>query len=296
MENNNKKSKIKEKRNKEQNQDNFEINNALTDMNLNNDKNNKFRLYESSVQSVKKEVEFFRKIFRMLYNKVPETFREDFCMTGRLSSEWVKLSVMNKAVGLDIDQSAIDYGIANNNDNTDRIQLYNLNVLDEYKSDFIINFDIVCSLNYSHFLLTKRLELVKYLKNVRKVILKGIYVIDVFGGSHIYTEHKYQHSDNDIYEFHGTAMNILNNRSLSRLTYKIKKNKYKELFRCDFRIYSLIELREALEEAGFNKFKLFIKEIHDNEDDDYAEYEEIDFDSEFFPTTERYTCYLISYI
>lgn len=263
-------------------------------MDRENKKVNKYEFYQKSVQNVKKETEFFRKTYRMIFNKVPNTFREDFCGTGLLSCEWVKNNVMSSAVGIDIDQEALDYGEANNI-NCDRVKLINQNVLDEFNPDD--KFDVICSLNYSHFLLNKRSELLTYFKNVRKNITKGIFIIDFFGGSHIYSDHKYEHSKSSgFYEFEGGQMNILNNKSLCKLNHKIKKNKFETLFKFAFRIYSLIELREALEEANFNNFKLFIKEINDDDGDDYAEYEEVDINGEFFTESERYNGFLISYI
>jgi hypothetical protein len=251
----------------------------------------KYQLYQSAVQNVKKEVEFFRKIYRLIYNKVPHSFREDFCGTGLLANEWVKNSVENIAVGIDIDQEALEYG-NNNNTSTDRVSLLNHNVLTEY--DETQKFDVICSLNYSHFLLTKRSEIKKYFENVFKNISKGIFIIDLFGGSHIYEDHSYDKGD--YYRFCGKAINIVNNQTECSLNFKIKKNKYKPLFNFMFRVYSIIELRELLEEIGFKKSKLFLKEINDDEDDDYNEYKEVDINGEYYPESERYNGYIISYV
>lgn len=259
----------------------------------------KFELYQRSVQNAKKESEFFRKTYRLIYNKVAEKFREDFCGTGLLSCEWVKGNVMNTAVGLDIDQETLDWGIENNVNNlcsgSDRVKLLNQNVLDEF--DITQKFEIICSLNYSHFLLPQRKMILKYFTNmVKNLDQKGIFILDFYGGSHIYRDHKYQHNkSSNFYEFSGNQMNIISNTSKCSLNYKIKKNKYKPMFSFNFRIYSIIELREALEEVGLNKFKLYIKEINDDDEDDYAEYEEVDIDSEYYPESERLTGYLIAY-
>jgi len=261
----------------------------------------KYELYQKSVQNVKKEVEFLKKTYRLLYNKIPTTFREDFCGTAMLSCEWVKSNVLNTAIGIDLDQETLDWGIKNNIENlssgSDRIKLKKQNVLDEYNTNE--KFDIICSLNYSHFLLQKRKELVKYFKNVSNNLdSKGLFILDFYGGSHIFIDHKYQHNkSSNFYEFSGKQMNILNNQSKCSLNYKIKKNKFKPLFSFEFRIYSIIELKEALEESGFNEFKLFIKEINDDENDDYAEYEEIDLnEDEYYPESERLTGYLMASI
>lgn len=259
----------------------------------------KFELYQKSVQSAKKEVEFFRKVYRLIFNKVPELFREDFCGTGLLSCEWVKNAVMNQAVGLDYDRETLEWGRSNNINNlpsgSERIKLIEHNVLKEY--DPTQKFEIICSLNYSHFLLQKRTEILKYFQNMSiNLDTKGIFILDFYGGSHIYEDHKYQKSkSSSFYEFSGKQMNILNNQSACSLNYKIKKNKYKALFSFNFRIYSIIELREALEEVGLNTFKLFIKEIDEDEEDDYSEYIEVDINSEYYPESDRLTGYIIAY-
>ncbi len=132
-------------------------------------------------------------------------------------------------------------------------------------------------MNYSHFLLVKRFQLVKYFSNViTNLNSRGIFIIDLFGGSHIFEDHKYDKSCSDVYQFTGSNINILNNISKCALNFKEKKNKYRNLFNYNFRVYSIIELIEALEEVGFNYFKLYLKEISD--DDDFEEYEEVNLD------------------
>jgi hypothetical protein len=260
----------------------------------------KYELYQKSVQNVKKEVEFFKKVFRLIYNKMPTTFREDFCSTALLSCEWVKGNVLNSAVGIDFDQETLDWGMQNNINNlttgSDRIKLIKQDVLEQF--DPSQKFEIICSLNYSHFLLPTRKQILKYFQNVvLNLESKSVFILDFYGGSHIFSDHKYQHNkSSDFYEFSGKQMNILNNQSKCSLNYKIKKNKYKPMFSFNFRIYSIIELREALEEAGFNEFKLYIKEMNDDDEDDYAEYEEVDIDGEYYPESERLNGYLMAMI
>jgi hypothetical protein len=49
-----------------------------------------------------------------------------------------------------------------------------------------------------------------------------------------------------------------------------------------------------LEEYGFNKFKIFIKDVSDYEENTFHEYKEIDYNPEYYPELERYNGYLFS--
>ncbi len=106
----------------------------------------KYQLYQSSVQNVKKEIEFFRKIYRLIYNNIAYTFREYFCGKGLLSCEWVKNNVMNTAVGIDYDDEPLDWGVKNNvkmlNSGEDRVKLIKQNVLEKFNDTK--DFEIIC--------------------------------------------------------------------------------------------------------------------------------------------------------
>jgi SAM-dependent methyltransferase len=257
----------------------------------------KHSLYQKSVQNPKREVEFYRKVYRLIFKSLPVYFREDFCGTALLSCEWVKNNVCNQALGIDIDKDTLEWGHENNINNlssgSDRIKLINQNVLQPF--DPKQKFDIICSMNYSHFLLNKRSELVKYFSNVRRNINRGLFIIDFYGGLHTYSEHRHN-NQSDFYEFHNEQMNILDNVSNSHLRYKTKEGKLETLFTYNFRVYSIIELREALEDSGFDNFKIYIKDVSDDEENTFSEYQEVDINGIYKPELDRYNGYLIAII
>src|SRR4051794_1646708 len=78
------------------------------------DENKKFLLYQKTVQNVKKETDFFKKLYKNTFNKIPTKLREDFCGTGLICCQWVKDSALNTAVGLDINEETIAWGLENN--------------------------------------------------------------------------------------------------------------------------------------------------------------------------------------
>lgn len=261
------------------------------------DEKEKHFLYQKNVQNPKKEIEVFRKKYKNIFKKLPTKFREDFCGTGQLCCEWVKCNVSNTAVGIDYDLDTIDFGIENNVKNLssgqERVKLIHQNVLSPYDKNE--KFHIICSMNYSHFILHKRLDLVQYFKNVKANLnSKGLFIFDFFGGAHVYDYHKHTNS-NDCYRYSSEPINILNNVTLISLNFKNEKNKFVPLFDYSFRMYSLIELKEALEDAGFNQFKIFIKEVSDEESNSFIDYEEISFNEEYYPKSERYNGYFLSY-
>jgi SAM-dependent methyltransferase len=260
-------------------------------------KKQKHELYQKSVQNPKREVEFYRKIYRMVFKTIPTNFREDFCGTGRLACEWIKSNVCNTAVGLDLDEETIHWGIENNVSNlasgSERISLLVQDILIPFDSQKI--FDVICSMNYSHYLLNQRKDLVKYFSNVRANISKGLFVMDFFGGSHMFEEHRHN-NQSDYYEFRNDKINIVNNVLLCTLNFKTKDNKLETLFTYPFRVYSLVELKEALEDSGFNFFKIFIKDVSDDEENIFHEYKEIDYNTEYYPELERFNGYLIAIV
>src|SRR5947209_4821969 len=69
----------------------------------------KFRIYEEAVQSPRWQVEYLPQFHQWLVGKNPTSMREDFCGTGKISCEWVKLSKKNRAVGLDLDDETLQY-------------------------------------------------------------------------------------------------------------------------------------------------------------------------------------------
>jgi hypothetical protein len=263
---------------------------------------NKHVLYQTTVQDPKKELEFFRKIYRNIFSRVPYSIREDFCGTGFISCEWVKMNVENTSVGIDIDDDPLEWGRKNNimnlSSGDDRVKLYNHNVLVEW--DPKQKFDIILSLNYSHFLLNKRTDFVSYLKNVKKNVDKGFYVLDFFGGSKIYSDSSVkrnfgQEKNDHSYEFKAKKLDLLNNFSYCSINFKLGKKKLNNLYNFKFRVYSIPEMIDCFTEAGFNNFRIFIKEYFDEDEDEYSEYFELNFSEGFYTDAERFNGYIFAY-
>jgi hypothetical protein len=92
------------------------------------------KLYQYSVQCVEAEIDFVDHTFKSLRKRNALTLREDFCGTAHTSCEWVKRRNNNHAIGVDLDQSVLDWGRENNlsrltNAQQKRITLMNEDVM-----------------------------------------------------------------------------------------------------------------------------------------------------------------------
>ena len=147
----------------------------------------KHELYELSVQNVESEIDFVDQTFRQLRGRDALKFREDFCGTGNTSVEWIARRKDNTAVGLDIDQPTLDWGIDKRLHtlepaDRDRIQLLNCDVLDPTPE--ARDMDCILAMNFSYWLFKTRPEMLAYYKKVRESLKDdGIFFLDHYGGS-----------------------------------------------------------------------------------------------------------------
>ncbi|MFW5887649.1 MAG: class I SAM-dependent methyltransferase [Bacteriovoracia bacterium] len=216
----------------------------------------KYKLYEASVQNPEFEIEFLVKNFRRFFHKNPEILREDFCGTGMVCCEWVKQGQQFRAVGIDLDPEPIAYGKKHhlsklNPEQQDRVIYDQRNVLDaeHYKADVIVAF------NFSYLIFKKRQELIKYFRSVRKSLNpEGVFFIDILGGPECQTlvEEETEH-DNFSYYWDCDKFNPITNECIFHIHFQKNGKKHKNVFTYDWRMWSIPELREALEEAGFSK-------------------------------------------
>lgn len=221
----------------------------------------KYYYYRNSVQSPDNDVMFFRDTFKKLRGRKPRTMREDFCGTFAISCEWVKLNPQFEAIGVDLDPEPIAYGKKNylpllKPEQQKRVKVYEKDVL----SKGMPSADIVIATNFSYFIFKQRQQLVKYFSNVHRSLNEnGLFIIDVFGGPHCMepneeeTEHeKWSYFwDQDLYD-------PVNNHAMFYIHFKRKGEKKREkVFTYDWRMWSIPELRDILQDAGFNHVHVY---------------------------------------
>lgn len=97
----------------------------------------KHALYQRAVQSPKGDISYLQKFFlNYVGGRTPLHLREDFCGTALICTEWVRADSRRTAVGLDLDEEALRWGLQNNIckagvDAYNRVHLFCGNVLDD---------------------------------------------------------------------------------------------------------------------------------------------------------------------
>ena len=242
----------------------------------------KHELYQLSVQNVEAEIDFIDETFEQIRGREAVSLREDFCGTGNTSTEWVRRRSANTAIGLDIDQPTLDWGDEHHVQELDadaqsRIQLINRNVLEPQDAT---GMDCILAMNFSYWLFKTREELCNYFKAVRASLGNdGVFFLDHYGGSEAMTETKESKKIEDgpgrkfTYIWEQKSFNPITNDMECRIHFKFPdKTRMNDAFVYNWRLWSLVEIRELLSEAGFSQVHVYW-EGEDDEGEGNGEYE-----------------------
>ncbi len=222
----------------------------------------KYQLYESSVQNPEADIVFINREYKKIYGKKPLVLREDFCGTGAMACDWVKQSKIHKAHGIDLDVEPISYGVDNHyltmtEDEQSRMEYIKGNVLSTYS----FKADVIVAFNFSYFLFKERAMLVQYFSQVRKSLKKeGMFLIDLFGGTE--TRKSLEESSrrkNHTYYWECETYNPLTADALYHIHFKTHADgvKHNKVFSYDWRMWDARELQDVMLDAGFKKINIY---------------------------------------
>lgn len=223
----------------------------------------KYNLYINSVQSPDADVLFLRDTYKELKGQLPETLCEDFCGTFSISCEWVKLNENFKAVGVDLDPEPIEYGKTHylsklNDEQKSRVEIIHENVL----SPELPKVDMIAACNFSYFIFKERKLMKEYFTSAYNRLKKdGLFAMDIFGGSQCYepNEEETEHEDSGFsYFWDQDSFDPVTNHAQFYIHFKRKGEKKREqVFSYDWRMWSIPELRDILDEVGFKNVHVY---------------------------------------
>lgn len=237
---------------------------------------NKYELYEKSVQNVDFEIDFTQKMYKKYNKSQCISIREDFCASAKISAAWVKNKPKNIAYAVDLDSSILkfakeEFREAMTKDEISRLKLIKGNSQTLQTSKV----DCVSAFNFSYWVFKKRIDLIKYFKNAYKNLKpNGILMLDAFGGyeAHQELEERTKYS-NFTYCWDQHSFNPITNDITCYIHFEFKDgSSIKKAFEYNWRLWSLPEIKECLEVAGFKRIHFYMQGWDDKKDEETEEF------------------------
>ncbi|MBI1422603.1 MAG: class I SAM-dependent methyltransferase [Gammaproteobacteria bacterium] len=245
-------------------------------------------MYQAAVQAADVEVEFLDKIFREIRGRQPLSFKEDFCGTALLSVEWCKSDPKRTAIGVDIDEPTLKWGGEHNlqpagSDVASRVTLLQKDVREVLEPKV----DITCAFNFSFCIFKTRGSLREYFTKARAGLKDdGMLVLDIFGGTECMDTLEEETELEDVsgtYVWEHAKFNPITNEILCHIHFEFPdKSRMEKAFTYDWRLWSVPELKELLEEAGYSKVRVYWEQFEETDDDD----DYLESNGEFLEATE----------
>lgn len=238
----------------------------------------KYFYYENSVQSMGTHLTWYRKIFEENLGFFPKHLREDFCGTFLHAIEWIEMGKDHKAWGVDLDPETLNYGRRFHLPKVKpadqkRLTLLQKDVLKVRKPT--VDFVIAC--NFSFYIFQQRSLLREYFRGVYESLnAKGMLILEMAGGPGMIEEmreRKTVHyktekgkSEKFKYIWDQREFDPIHNRAQYSIHFKFEDGReMRDAFTYDWRLWSIVEVREILEEAGFQKSGVYWETSHKDE-------------------------------
>ncbi|MCH2189600.1 MAG: class I SAM-dependent methyltransferase [Gammaproteobacteria bacterium] len=217
----------------------------------------KYVLYQRAVQSADQDAEFLFNTYKEIRGKSPIHFREDFCGTCLLSTNWVKLQKNCTTESYDIDSEPLKWGLENNlstlGKDATRIQQYQEDArVPSRKSP-----DVRCAQNFSYWVFKTRPEMLAYFKGIYQDLAEdGIFVCDLHGGPESIQEMEEETEQDDgsfTYVWDQDSINPITGEAKLHIHFRFPDGtEMRDAFTYEWRLWGLPELRDILLEAGFS--------------------------------------------
>ena len=215
----------------------------------------RYDLYQQSVQAPDHEVCFFRRVYKAEFGRHPKILREDFCGTHAICCEWVKHKG-NKAIGVDIDPEPLAWGIEHNQAKLSRGARERIELIQgDVRQVIGPKAEVLAAENFSYWIFKTRKELCNYFKKARQNLgNEGLMVLDLMGGPESMEE-----NSQDEHKMSGFTY-IWDQARLDPISHHCRYHihfhfpdgsKLDKSFTYDWRFWTIPELRELLDEAGF---------------------------------------------
>jgi len=206
------------------------------------------------------EAEFISRVFKREFGREPISLREDFCGTALLCSEWVKANADHTALGVDLDGPTLAWGTVNNiTPLGERASAVTL-VKDDVRNVTSPRVDVLAATNFSWWGFKTRSEFARYLRGAYANLKdEGMLLMDCYGGPEAQVPQLEEREQEGFdYVWDQDTFNPITNEVVCKIHFQFPNgSKLKNAFRYNWRLWSLPETCDLLEEVGFRKTVIY---------------------------------------
>ena len=212
-------------------------------------------MYERAVQCAEAEIDFVDTTFSALRGRKARVLREDFSGTAGIACEWARRRPQNIAYAIDLDAEVLEWGRRHNAARLRRSQRERLHLI---QGDVLGTrsraADLTLAMNFSYWVFKTRQRMREYFRNVYAGLAKdGIFFLDAFGGYDAFREMEESTPCSGFtYIWDQAAYNPITGDITCHIHFRFRDgSKMQRAFTYDWRLWTLPELTELLEETGF---------------------------------------------
>ena len=212
-------------------------------------------LYQRAVQDPSWEVGFMADTFEAVRGRKAQRLREDFCGTALFACAWVKSAPDREAVGVDLDGEVLGWSRTYNlvrlaPSAARRLTLLQADVREAQTEPA----DIVAAFNFSYWIFRDREALRGYFERARAGLKDdGIFMLDAYGGYDAFrTMRERQDFGRFTYIWDQSDYDPVSGETVCHIHFAFPDgSRLNRAFSYHWRLWTLVELREVLTEAGF---------------------------------------------
>jgi cyclopropane fatty-acyl-phospholipid synthase-like methyltransferase len=236
-------------------------------------------LYQESVQCGEAEIDSVDDTFHKLRGRRAKRLREDFCGTANTSCEWIRRRKDNVALGVDLDPEVLAWSEKHNRAKlgkaASRLTLLNENVLGVSHAPV----DASLAMNFSYWILTDRTTMRRYFRRVRDALTDdGVFFLDCYGGYDASREMKERTKNKGFtYVWDQDHYNPVTGAMRCHIHFDFPDgSRMRKAFSYEWRLWTLPEIREILDEAGFRRVTVWWQGWDEKEEDGDGEFHPVE--------------------
>lgn len=215
------------------------------------------------MQCVEAEIDFVDATFRELRGRNASILREDFCGTANTSCEWIRRRRTNRAIGVDLDPVPLEWCRAHHVPRLtpgarQRLDLRQADVL-KVRCEPV---DVVLAMNFSYYIFKQRQALRAYFRSVRRSLAEdGVFFLDVYGGYDAFRVlEETTHHEDFSYIWDQASYNAVTGEMQCYIHFRFPdRSKLLQAFSYNWRLWTLTEILEVLDEAGFSRVTTYFQ-------------------------------------